>query len=156
MLQIVDTFKLLHATLQIVDTHVQIAARNISQVESRSTSAILQATNFIVRLPSATLRAMAWRNFQSSANQVSHLCVTADQNRRTSSWNVARNVAACSHVVQKLRNSPTRPKCYVPLITSGKYNITQWLILTSVAESDDSSSLSQSSSEELLSSLSLL
>ena len=56
----------------------KFVARNIAAVESGPTSATLRATNFFVYSPSAVFRAIVWRKFQCSANQISHSNLSAD------------------------------------------------------------------------------
>ena len=70
------------STPDIVTSNI---ARNIAAGEFRPTSATLRATNFFLYPLSATFRAIMWRKFQCSANQILHLNLTADSNvaRRT-------------------------------------------------------------------------
>ena len=56
----------------------KFVACNIAAVESRPTSATLRATNYFVYPPSAAFRAIVWRKFHCSANQISHSNLTAD------------------------------------------------------------------------------
>ena len=56
----------------------RFVACNIAAVESCPTSATLRATNFFVYPPSAAFRAIVWRKFQCSANQISHSNLTGD------------------------------------------------------------------------------
>ena len=68
----------------------KIVARNIAAVEFRSTSVTLRATNFFVYPPSAAFRAILWRKFQCSANQISHSNLTADLNVTRRTFHVKR------------------------------------------------------------------
>ena len=65
-------------------------ARNIPGVEFRPTSTTLRATNFFVYPPSAAFRAILWRKFQCSANQISHSNLTADLNVTRRTFHVKR------------------------------------------------------------------